>query len=356
MEAEKRAEKGGDGVAYTFADFVQFYGAQDGKRRWERCAPKSKAKAKAVDRATTGPLVNEGNETSPSRDASRHFTAGDNLKHANSDTIASTVPAEKAAAAPPAAKRAAPAAAKAEAAPAAPAPAAAKKQAPAAAATSKPAAAKEACSPSLKKGDHDVVQKVVVVGNSGAGKTCLLRRFADDTFEDTYQATVGVDFKFKTIQANQDTKVKIQVWDTAGAERFRHITAAYYRGAHGIAIVYDTTDAESLAAVESWHTEVNQYLDTSTKRILIGNKCDLNDSRKVSQEEGKLMAEKFCMLFAETSAKTAANVDEAFKTLACDVLASMPKKEKKEVPKSTSTQRLGRRNEPARQSDGGCCG
>lgn len=350
MDAEKRAEKGGDGVPYTFADFVKFYGAADGKKRWERCAPKSKAKAKAVDRATTGPLSTD--ETSPSRDTSRHFTAGDNLKHANT-TVATTVPVEKATAAPPAAKTAAPAAAKAE---AAPAPAAAKKQAPAAAATSKPAAAKEGCSPSLKKGDHDVVQKVVVVGNSGAGKTCLLRRFADDTFEDTYQATVGVDFKFKTIQANQDTKVKIQVWDTAGAERFRHITAAYYRGAHGIVIVYDTTDAESLSAVESWHTEVNQYLDMSTKRILIGNKCDLNGSRKVSQEEGKQMAEKFGMSFAETSAKTAANVDEAFKTLACDVLASMPKKEKKEVPKSTSTQRLGKRNEPAQQSDGGCCG
>ena len=130
------------------------------------------------------------------------------------------------------------------------------------------------------KREYDHLLKLVLIGDSGAGKSCLLTRFADDEFTDSYVTTIGVDFRFKTISVD-NAVVKLQIWDTAGQERFRTITSAYYRGADGIVLVYDICDRESLDHVSDWLREVNMYVNESTCKILVGNKCDDAANRQV---------------------------------------------------------------------------
>ena len=132
--------------------------------------------------------------------------------------------------------------------------------------------------PGMKR-DYDHLFKLVLIGDSGTGKSCLLLRFADDAFTDSYITTIGVDFRFKTIPVEQKT-VKLQIWDTAGQERFRTITSAYYRGADGIILVYDICDRESFSHVEDWLNEVSRYVNESTSKILLGNKCDMTAERR----------------------------------------------------------------------------
>merc|ERR1719375_307170 len=131
------------------------------------------------------------------------------------------------------------------------------------------------------KRDYDHLFKLVLIGDSGVGKSCLLQRFADDAFTDSYITTIGVDFRFKTIPVDKKT-IKLQIWDTAGQERFRTITSAYYRGADGIIMVYDTTDRESFDHIDSWVQEVDKYATDGTCKILVGNKCDSEDDRVIS--------------------------------------------------------------------------
>mmetsp|Transcript_45699 Transcript_45699/g.141264 ORF Transcript_45699/g.141264 Transcript_45699/m.141264 type:complete len:209 (+) Transcript_45699:46-672(+) len=169
------------------------------------------------------------------------------------------------------------------------------------------------------KRDHDLLFKLVLIGDSGAGKSCLLIRFADDTFTDSYITTIGVDFRFKTISVDKKT-IKLQIWDTAGQERFRTITSAYYRGADGIILVYDITDRESFNHIDDWLAEVNRYVNESTCKILVGNKCDNTEERQVSTEEAKKKAEDLGIAFVETSAKDATNVEEAFQMMSAELI------------------------------------
>merc|ERR1719331_1290674 len=154
----------------------------------------------------------------------------------------------------------------------------------------------------LAKRDYDHLFKLVLLGDSGVGKSCLLLRFADDEFTESYITTIGVDFRFRTLPINGKT-IKLQIWDTAGQERFRTITSAYYRGADGIIMVYDTCDRESFSHVEEWLAEVNRYANESTCKILIGNKSDMTAERQVSTEEGRKKAEDLGMAFIETSSE-----------------------------------------------------
>jgi len=143
----------------------------------------------------------------------------------------------------------------------------------------------------------------------------LLLRFADNTFSDSFIATIGVDFKIRTIDLN-GAQVKLQIWDTAGQERFRTITSSYYRGAHGIIVVYDITNPDSFANVRKWLQEINRYASENVQKILVGNKCDLVSERKVSYEDAKELADELGVTFLETSAKNATNVDVAFENMA----------------------------------------
>eukprot|EP00352_Strombidinopsis_acuminata_P009120 CAMPEP_0176360718 /NCGR_PEP_ID=MMETSP0126-20121128/17266_1 /TAXON_ID=141414 ORGANISM="Strombidinopsis acuminatum, Strain SPMC142" /NCGR_SAMPLE_ID=MMETSP0126 /ASSEMBLY_ACC=CAM_ASM_000229 /LENGTH=205 /DNA_ID=CAMNT_0017716031 /DNA_START=138 /DNA_END=755 /DNA_ORIENTATION=+ len=161
------------------------------------------------------------------------------------------------------------------------------------------------------QGEYDYLFKVLLIGNSGVGKSSLLVRFADDTFSENFMPTIGVDFKIRTVEVDGKT-IKLQIWDTAGQERFKTITASYYKGAHGIIVTYDITDRESFNAVQTWMNEVEKNASDNISRILVGNKCDLESQRQVTKEEGQELAEHFNVRFLETSAKECMNVEDAF--------------------------------------------
>jgi Ras-related protein Rab-1A len=168
--------------------------------------------------------------------------------------------------------------------------------------------------------DYDHLFKLVLLGDSGVGKSCLLLRFADDEFTDSYITTIGVDFRFRTLPIEGKT-IKLQIWDTAGQERFRTITSAYYRGADGIIMVYDTCVRESFEHIDSWVEEVNKYANDGTCKILVGNKCDDNAARQVSTEEGKKKAAELGVKFVETSAKANICVGDAFELVATELIS-----------------------------------
>lgn len=155
--------------------------------------------------------------------------------------------------------------------------------------------------------------QLVLVGDNGVGKSCILLRFADDTFTETPISSIGVDFRHSTIQVEAKT-CKLQIWDTAGQERYRTITSAYYRGADGIVIVYDVTSVSSFKHVNEWLAEVNRYAAEDCCKLLIGNKIDL-DKRAVTAGEGKGYAEELGMAFVETSACTGDGVPQAFSVI-----------------------------------------
>eukprot|EP00923_Selenidium_pygospionis_P043031 GHVN01074159.1.p1 GENE.GHVN01074159.1~~GHVN01074159.1.p1 ORF type:complete len:216 (+),score=15.18 GHVN01074159.1:931-1578(+) len=169
--------------------------------------------------------------------------------------------------------------------------------------------------------DYDKAFKLLLIGNSGVGKSCLLLRFADDNFTESYITTIGVDFRFRTMLLD-NTSVRLQVWDTAGQERFRTITSAYYRGADGIFLVYDTTDRDSFKCIDDWMREVNLCADDMAIKILLGNKSDLTAKRAVSVEEAQAKAAELGIGHIETSAKTAVNVESAFEQIARELLKS----------------------------------
>lgn len=161
----------------------------------------------------------------------------------------------------------------------------------------------------------DLQIKLLTIGDSGVGKTCLLLRYANDSFSPTFITTIGIDFKIKTIEL-EGKKVKLQIWDTAGQERFRTITTSYFRGAQGILLVYDVTDRQSFENINKWVSQIADYGDKHVNKILIGNKCDMESERVVSEEEGQALASSHGMPFFETSAKADMNVSPAFEDIA----------------------------------------
>eukprot|EP01013_Petalomonas_cantuscygni_P038288 TRINITY_DN69367_c0_g1_i1.p2 TRINITY_DN69367_c0_g1~~TRINITY_DN69367_c0_g1_i1.p2 ORF type:complete len:204 (+),score=50.71 TRINITY_DN69367_c0_g1_i1:275-886(+) len=164
-------------------------------------------------------------------------------------------------------------------------------------------------------GEYDYLFKILLIGDTGVGKSCLLLRFADESWTEHYISTIGVDFKIKTIQL--DGKIlKLQIWDTAGQERFRTITSSYYRGAHGIIVCYDVTDQDSFNNVKTWLKEIEKYATDDVCKLLVGNKCDLVVKKTVDYTTAKEFAEKLGIPFIETSAKNATNVEKAFLKMA----------------------------------------
>ncbi|XP_058862375.1 ras-related protein Rab-13 [Acipenser ruthenus] len=172
---------------------------------------------------------------------------------------------------------------------------------------------------------YDFLYKLLLIGDSGVGKTCLIIRFAEDNFNTTYISTIGIDFKVKTVEV-EGKKIKLQVWDTAGQERFKTITTAYYRGAMGIILVYDITDEKSFENIQNWMKSIKENASVGVNKMLLGNKCDIENKRKVLRETGEKLAKDHGIRFFETSAKSSINVEESFVELARDILLKSDKK------------------------------
>ena len=163
-----------------------------------------------------------------------------------------------------------------------------------------------------KMNDYDELYKIVLIGDSGVGKTNLLSRFIHEEFTLESKSTIGVEFATRSIFINNKC-IKVQIWDTAGQERFKAITSAYYRGAHGVLLVYDITKRQSFFNTDKWYKEIEQhYEDETISGVLVGNKSDLMYLRDVPSEEGENLAIKYSFSFIETSALDNTNVEDAF--------------------------------------------
>ncbi|XP_013419946.1 ras-related protein Rab-30 isoform X2 [Lingula anatina] len=166
--------------------------------------------------------------------------------------------------------------------------------------------------------DYKYLFKVVLIGNAGVGKTCLVRRFTQGLFPPGQGATIGVDFMIKTVEVDGD-KVKLQIWDTAGQERFRCITQSYYRSANALILVYDITCQPTFDCLPNWIKEIDTYASSKVLTYLVGNKSDRLLHREIPAEIGEHFAKQHSMRYLETSAKEAENVDRLFTEIAVEL-------------------------------------
>jgi len=168
--------------------------------------------------------------------------------------------------------------------------------------------------------EYDYLFKVLIIGDSAVGKSCMLMRFAEDTWTESFISTIGVDFKIRSVELDGKA-IRLQIWDTAGQERFRTITSSYYRGAHGIIVVYDVTDGESFNNVKMWLSEIDRYAAQNVCKILIGNKSDLADKRAVTRAEAQEFADSLGIDYLETSARNDTNIEKTFMTISGKILS-----------------------------------
>ena len=170
------------------------------------------------------------------------------------------------------------------------------------------------------RAQYDFLIKLLLIGDSGVGKSCLLLRYCEDSFTTSYITTIGIDFKIRTVDLG-GKRIKLQIWDTAGQERFRTITTAYYRGAMGILLVYDVTDENSFRNVKNWMSQIEQHAAENVNKVLVANKCDVDSSERVVDESaGRALAEEYGIDFYETSAKSNINVEDAFTSIAAKIM------------------------------------
>ena len=163
-----------------------------------------------------------------------------------------------------------------------------------------------------KNKDYDYIFKLVLIGDTCVGKSCILVRFSDDIFDDNYVTTIGVDFRFKTMVVKNKV-VKIQIWDTAGEERYRSITTAYYRGAAAIIICCDCTNKESFNNIKNWVEEIGKYTDKdAVDKMVFMNKCDLTEDRCIKKEDIDKFEKENGIKVLEVSAKTGEGIDKGF--------------------------------------------
>ena len=196
--------------------------------------------------------------------------------------------------------------------------------------------------------EPSVTFKILTIGESGVGKTCILRRFVENKFLKNHLATIGIDFKTKTLTINNQ-EIKLKIWDTAGQERFRNITTQYYKGADGIVLVYDVTDDASYEKIRDW---MDQILSNTQKDdiglVLLGNKCDM-EPRSVTEEQGNKLAEELKISYFETSALTGQGIKEAFEQLTRDIM------KKKGVGENTGDVGLDLKKTKNKNGKGDCC-
>ncbi|KAJ4705007.1 Ras-related protein like [Melia azedarach] len=191
-----------------------------------------------------------------------------------------------------------------------------------------------AAAPARARADYDYLIKLLLIGDSGVGKSCLLLRFSDDSFTTSFITTIGIDFKIRTIELD-GKRIKLQIWDTAGQERFRTITTAYYRGAMGILLVYDVTDESSFNNIRNWMRNIEQHAADNVNKILVGNKADMDESKRaVPTAKGQALADEYGIKFFETSAKTNFNVEQVFFSIARDIKQRLVETDSKAEPQT----------------------
>ncbi|KAK8531994.1 hypothetical protein V6N13_131345 [Hibiscus sabdariffa] len=193
-----------------------------------------------------------------------------------------------------------------------------------------------AAPPSRARADYDYLIKLLLIGDSGVGKSCLLLRFSDGSFTTSFITTIGIDFKIRTIELD-GKRIKLQIWDTAGQERFRTITTAYYRGAMGILLVYDVTDESSFNNIRNWIRNIEQHASDNVNKVLVGNKADMDESKR--------------------SAKTNLNVEEVFFSIARDIKQRLADSDARVEPNAI---KIGQQDQAdgsaANAQKAGCCG
>ena len=200
--------------------------------------------------------------------------------------------------------------------------------------------------------DYDALYRVIIVGDSGTGKSSILIKLCDNKFRESYLATIGIDFKIRTF-AVDNKKVKLQIWDTAGQERFHTITTSYYKGSNAVIVVFDLTNANSFNNISNWVAEAQQMAG-QTKKYLIGTKSDIAEKRAVSFEDASNMAKEFKMNYFEVSSKTGSNIEEAF-TLICTDLLKTVTSPAKPKPIPTPAIKISPMNEALGQLRAKCC-
>ncbi|KAF0309819.1 Ras-related protein Rab-35 [Amphibalanus amphitrite] len=198
--------------------------------------------------------------------------------------------------------------------------------------------------------EYDHLFKLLIIGDSGVGKSSLLVRFAENMFSGNYITTIGVDFKIRTMNIDGQ-KVKLQIWDTAGQERFRTITSTYYRGTHGVIVVYDVTNGDSFGNVKRWLHEIQQNCDV-VDRILVGNKNDSPDRKVVLTEDAQRFSDQMGIRLFETSAKDNINVDEMFEAITRQVLESKKRQKEEQSNANNDTINIRRQHTKSKKK---CC-
>lgn len=199
----------------------------------------------------------------------------------------------------------------------------------------------------------DYLFKILLLGDSSVGKSSLLLRFSDDTFKENQVSTIGVDWKIRTVDLD-GKRIKLQLWDSAGQERFRTIASSYYRGAHGVAVVFDLTSEKSFSNVDSWLEEVGNHATDNIPKVLLGNKLDLPGEREIATEKAKQYADSNGMKYLETSAKNADNVTEAFLTMTREIYENIGTSAIETKPVDTSITLTASNTKQVKQKDG-CC-
>ena len=163
--------------------------------------------------------------------------------------------------------------------------------------------------------DSDLVFKILLLGDSEVGKSCFLMRYSENVFIENYITTIGLDYKLKTVKLDTGKTIKVQLWDTAGQDKYRTIAKNYYKGSHGILLLYDITKKSSFDNIREWVRDIKEEVSEKAIIFLIGNKIDMEEQRKITKEKGEELAEEFKIPFFEASAKSGENVDEVFKAL-----------------------------------------
>ena len=166
--------------------------------------------------------------------------------------------------------------------------------------------------------EYEMMIKVILIGDSGVGKTNIMSKFLKNQFLEDSKATVGVEFGSKLF-IQQGHKIKAQIWDTAGQEKYKAITSAYYKGSKGALVIYDITQKETFANIEKWVNDLKSKGDPKITIILIGNKSDLEDKRQISKEQGEEKAKSFGCAFLETSAFSGDNIEKAFEMMVKEI-------------------------------------